>query len=55
MKLLVISQYFYPEQFRVSDVCFRLAALGHSVTVIDGTAKLPGRGNIRRISMGKPL
>lgn len=41
MKLLVISQYFYPEQFRVSDVCFKLAALGHEVTVLTGLPNYP--------------
>lgn len=41
MKLLVISQYFYPEQFRVSDVCFKLAALGHDVAVLTGLPNYP--------------
>ena len=41
MKLLVISQYFYPEQFRVSDVCFKLAAMGHDVTVLTGLPNYP--------------
>ncbi len=41
MKILIISQYFYPEQFRVSDVAFRLAALGHEVTVLTGLPNYP--------------
>jgi glycosyltransferase involved in cell wall biosynthesis len=45
MKLLVISQYFYPEQFRINDVCFQLAAMGHEVIVLTGLPNYPG-GNI---------
>lgn len=41
MKLLVICQYFYPEQFRVSDVCFKLAAMGHDITVLTGLPNYP--------------
>jgi Glycosyltransferase len=41
MKLLVVCQYFYPEQFRVSDVCFKLAELGHEVTVLTGLPNYP--------------
>lgn len=41
MKLLVISQYFYPEQFRVSDVCFKLATMGHDITVLTGLPNYP--------------
>ena len=41
MKLLVISQYFYPEQFRVSDVCFKLAEMGHEVTILTGLPNYP--------------
>lgn len=41
MKLLVVSQYFYPEQFRVSDVCFQLAELGHDITVLTGLPNYP--------------
>ena len=35
MKLLVVCQYFHPEQFRVNDVCFELVRRGHDVTVVD--------------------
>lgn len=24
MKILVISQYFYPENFRINELCFKL-------------------------------
>lgn len=41
MKILVLCQYFYPEQFRVNDICFELANEGHEVTVITGLPNYP--------------
>lgn len=41
MKLLIVCQYFYPEQFRVSDVSFKLASMGHEVTVLTGLPNYP--------------
>jgi len=41
MKILVICQYFYPEQFRINDICFTLAELGHDVTVLTGLPNYP--------------
>lgn len=36
MKVLIISQYFYPENFRVNDIASELIARGHQVQVITG-------------------
>lgn len=41
MRLLIICQYFYPEQFRVNDICFELAKEGHTVTVLTGLPNYP--------------
>ncbi len=41
MKILVISQYFYPESFRVNDLCRELVDRGHSVTVLTGYPQYP--------------
>ena len=41
MKILVISQYFYPEQFRVNDVVSELVKRGHTVTVVTGLPNYP--------------
>ncbi|MDD4802797.1 MAG: glycosyltransferase family 4 protein [Syntrophomonas sp.] len=41
MKLLVVCQYFYPEQFKVNDICFELVKLGHDVTVLTGLPNYP--------------
>lgn len=40
-KILVISQYFWPEQFRVNDICNELIKRGYEVTVITGIPNYP--------------
>lgn len=42
MKILVISQYFYPENFRVNTLCRELADRGHDVTVMTAYPQYPG-------------
>lgn len=39
--ILVISQYFYPEQFRINDICREWVKRGHRVTVITGIPNYP--------------
>jgi len=39
--ILVISQYFYPEQFRINDMCQEWVNRGHKVTVITGIPNYP--------------
>lgn len=41
MRLLVVSQYFWPEVFRVNELVERLVARGHSVTVLTGRPNYP--------------
>ncbi len=41
MKILVICQYYYPEPFRVNDICESLVRMGHSVSVVTGTPNYP--------------
>ena len=41
MNILVMSQYFYPENFRVNDFCTELVRRGHSVTVLTGYPQYP--------------
>ena len=36
MKILLISQYFYPENFRINDLIFSLKERGHQITVLTG-------------------
>lgn len=39
--LLVISQYFYPEQFRINDICKEWVKRGYEVTVVTGVPNYP--------------
>lgn len=41
MKILVVCQHFYPEQFRINDICYELAKKGHDVTVLTGLPNYP--------------
>lgn len=41
MKILVVCQYYYPEPFRISDICETLVKIGHDVTVITGLPNYP--------------
>ena len=40
-QILVISQYFYPEQFRINDICTEWVKRGYEVTVITGIPNYP--------------
>ena len=42
MKVLVLSQYFWPETFRVTEVAKSLHDLGFEVTVLTGQPNYPG-------------
>ena len=39
--ILVISQYFYPESFRINDICQEWVKRGHRVTVVTGIPNYP--------------
>lgn len=39
--ILVISQYFYPEEFRINDICREWVKRGHEVTVVTGIPNYP--------------
>ncbi len=41
MKLLVVSQYFWPEPFRINDICDGLVARGHQVDVLTSLPNVP--------------
>ena len=40
-KILVICQYFYPEQFRINDICKEWVNRGYDVTVLTGIPNYP--------------
>ena len=41
MRLLILTQYFWPENFRVNDLAGALAKRGHEVTVLTGLPNYP--------------
>lgn len=41
MNILVVCQYYHPEQFHVTDVCEQLVRDGHTVTVLTGLPNYP--------------
>lgn len=45
MRVLIVTQYFYPENFKSNDVAIELAKLGHEVTVLTGLPNYP-KGNV---------
>ena len=42
LRILIVTQYFWPENFRVNDLVAELAARGHEVTVLTGIPNYPG-------------
>lgn len=45
MKVLIVSQYFWPENFRINDLAMGLKEKGYEVTVLTGVPNYPG-GNL---------
>ena len=41
MRILIISQYFYPENFRINDLCKGLKDQGHKVSVLTAKPNYP--------------
>ena len=41
MNILIVSQYFYPENFKVNDIAFDFVKKGHNVTVFTGKPNYP--------------
>lgn len=41
MKILLVTQYFWPESFRINDLAIELVNRGHEVTVLTGKPNYP--------------
>lgn len=41
MKILIISQYFWPENFKINDVALGLAERGNEITILTGKPNYP--------------
>lgn len=53
MKILVVCQYYYPEPFRISDICETLVKKGHNVTVLTGLPNYPEGRVLNKYRCGK--
>jgi len=42
MKVLIVTQYFWPEDFRINDLALALRSRGHEVSVLTGKPNYPG-------------
>jgi glycosyltransferase involved in cell wall biosynthesis len=51
MRILIISQYFHPEAFRINDLAAELVARGHAVTVLTGMPNYPAGSAFPRYSV----
>lgn len=55
MKILVISQYYYPETFKITGLCEELNKMGNQITVLTGLPNYPkgeiydGYQNIKKV------
>ena len=47
MKILIVSQYFWPEQFRINDIAEYLSKKGYEVDVLTGIPNYP-QGEINK-------
>lgn len=41
MRILIVSQYYYPEQFQINEIAPELVRRGHEVTVLTGLPNYP--------------
>ena len=41
MKILIVSQYFWPENFRINEISLSLKEKGHQVEVLTGVPNYP--------------
>jgi len=53
MRLLIVSQYFWPENFRINDLAQELSNRGHELTVLTGYPNYP-RGQIFKEFINAP-
>ncbi len=42
MRILIVTNHFYPEEFRINDIAVALRDKGHEVTVMTGVPDYPG-------------
>ena len=53
-KILVVSQYFFPEQFRINDICETWIKKGYQITVLTGIPNYPQGKFYKGYGFNKP-
>ncbi|WP_008825327.1 glycosyltransferase family 4 protein [Haloplasma contractile] len=53
MNILVVSQYYHPEPFRITDICESLVKKDHNVTVLTGLPNYPEGKVLPEYKFGK--
>ncbi|MDD2371395.1 MAG: glycosyltransferase family 4 protein [Firmicutes bacterium] len=53
MRILVVCQNYYPEQFRINDICEQLVVNGHQVQVLTGLPNYPSGIITKEYKWGK--
>jgi len=53
VKILIVSQYFWPETFRINDLAIALVERGHEVTVLTGIPNYPSGKFFPEYGLGK--
>ena len=49
MNILIVSQYFWPENFRINDLVLELKKRNHNITVLTGIPSYPNREKFKKI------
>jgi len=55
LRILIVSQYFWPEDFRINDLATGLVEMGHEIEVLTGMPNYPSGKLIPRYRTFKPL
>lgn len=55
MKILILTQYFWPEDFRINDLATGLVEMGHEIEVLTGMPNYPGGKLFTGYRTFKPL
>ena len=49
MNILIVSQYFWPENFRINDLAIELKNRNHNITVLTGKPSYPNREKFKKV------
>lgn len=53
-RVLVVSQHYWPENFRITDICKGFLEDGIECDVLCGLAELPQGRMVRRLQLPRP-